>query len=113
MLTQDAVRHKAGIDWSTSLFVFSFFAMCLCEAYLIQAIWIRHTLIQGRVRGKELPFLILAPAIAGFILRLAIRIRSEKGEIRQSIASFINTGLGGLLLVSYLLMARLAQIIFS
>ncbi len=113
MLTQDAIRHKAGFELSTSLFVLSFLAMCLCEAYLIQAIWISHTPIHGRVRGAELPFLIWVPCIAGFALRLAIKMRSDRGEIRSSIASFINTGLGGVLLVSYLLMARLAQIIFS
>lgn len=111
MLTHDAIKHKAGFDLSTSLFLLSFFALCLCEAYLIQTIWIRHTLIHGRVRGKELPFLIWVPALAGFIFQLAIRMRSKRGEIRPSIASFLCTGLGGLLLVSYLLMARLAQII--
>jgi len=113
MLTQVAIRHKAGFDLSTSLFVFSFFAMCLCEAYPIQTIWIRHTLIHGRVRGKELPFLIWVPAMAGLMLRLVIRTRSQRGEIRPSIASFLNTWLGGVLLLAYLLMARLAEIIIS
>jgi hypothetical protein len=113
MLTQDAIRHKAGFDLSTSLFVFSFFAMCLCEAYLIQAIWISHTPIHGRVRGAELPFLIWVPAMAGLMLRLVIRMRSHRGEIRPSLASFLNTWLGGVLLVAYLLMARLAEIMFS
>jgi hypothetical protein len=113
MLTQDAIKHKAGFDLSTSFFVLSVFAMCLCEAYLIQSIWIRHTLIHGRVRGAELPFLIWMPAAAGFMLRLSIKKRSEKGGIRPSIASFLNTWLGGVLLLAYLLMARLAEIIFS
>lgn len=113
MLTQDAIKDKAGFELSTSLFVLAVFAMCLCEAYLIQGIWIRHTPIHGRVRGEELPFLIWAPAIAGFMLRLAIRTRSERGEIRPSIASFLNTWLGGVLLVAYLLIARLAEIMFS
>jgi hypothetical protein len=113
MLTQDAIKHRAGFDLSTSLIVLSLLAMCLCEAYMIRGVWIRHTPFHGRVRGSELPFLIWVPAFAGLLLRFSIRKRLERGEIRRSLAAYLNTWLGGLLLVAYLLMARLAEIIFS
>jgi hypothetical protein len=113
MLTQDAIKHKAGFDLSNSLFVLSFLAMCLCEAYVIRGVWIAHTPFHGRARGSELPFLIWVPAVAVLMLRLAIGKRMEKAEIRPSLAANLNAWVGGVLLLAYLLMARMAEIIFS
>ena len=113
MLTQDAIKHKAGLDLSTSLFVLSFVAMCLCEAYVIRGVWIAHATFHGKVRGSELPFLIWMPVFAGLMLRLVIRKRMERAEIRPSLAADLNTWVGGVLLLAYLLMARMAEIIFS
>ena len=113
MLTEEFVAQKRGLDLSTSLFVLALLAMALCEAYVVQGVLIRHVAFAVRVRGKELPYLIWIPAFAGLMLRIAIGKRVKRSEIRSSVAAYFNTWLGGVLLVSYLIIARLAEIIYG
>jgi hypothetical protein len=99
---------------SNALLAGTFLLMCLCEAYMIRGLWFRlATSHHHGMRGSDLPFLIWIPCIAGIVLRFAIGNRQKKGEISASAAVIFNNMIGGLLLVSYLLMARLAEVAFN
>jgi len=107
------IERKRGFDLSNSLFVLALIAMVLCEAYVIQGVLLRHVLLNGRVRGNELPYLIWIPAIAGLMVRFDVNRRLKRLEIRPSLAAYFNSWLGGVLLIAYLLIARLAEIIYG
>jgi hypothetical protein len=113
MLTEEVVVRKAGFDLSTSLFVLALLVMALCEAYAIQGVLFRHIAFAGRVRGKELPYLIWIPAFFAIMVRVDIAKRMRRFEIRPSVAAYFNGWLGGVLLIAYLLIARLAEIIYG
>jgi len=99
---------------SNALLAGAFLLMCLCEAYMIRGLWFRLPDSHHHgMRGSDLPFLIWIPSIAGIVLRFAIEKRLKKDEIGALCAVAINNIVGGLLLVSYLLMARLAQVAFN
>ncbi len=113
MQTLDYVKHKSAFDMSNALFVSAFLLMCLCEAYIIRALWFRQGAGHHGGRGTDLPFLIWVPCIAGIALRFAIGNRTKKGEISAFAGSVFNNGIGAVLLLAYLLMARLAEVAFN
>ena len=113
MLTEEAITQKTTFDLSNTLFVLSTLVMCLSEIYLIRGASFRHAALNGRIRGRELPYLIWIPAFAGFMLRLSIVQKLKRAEIKPSLAAYFNTWVGGVLLISYLIVARLAEIIYS
>jgi hypothetical protein len=113
MLTEEAITHKTTYDLSNALFVLAALAMCLCEIYVIRGASFRHAVVNGRIRGKELPYLIWIPAFAGFMMRLSIGKKLRRAEIRPSLAAFFSSSVGAVLLISYLIIARLAEIIYG
>lgn len=113
MPTLDSVKHRSAFDMSNALFVSSFLLMCLCEAYIIRGLWFRQGVAHHIVRGTDLPLLIWIPCIAGIALRFAIGRRMKKGEISAFAAVVFNNGIGAVLLLAYLLMARLAEVAFN
>jgi hypothetical protein len=94
------------------LFIASLICLCLDEAYAIRGLWFRAQPALHRMRGFDLPFLVWTPALGAFILIQCIRRLARRGEISASLAANLNTGVGVLLLMAYLLMTRLAQIAF-
>jgi hypothetical protein len=113
MPTDDFIEHKPPFDISSALFVVVLILMCLCEMYIIRGLWFRQTPSPHGMRGSDLAFAVWCPGIAGFMLRLAIGKRLKKAKISSHAAALLNTCLGGLLLMAYLLMARFAEIAFS
>jgi hypothetical protein len=113
MLTEEAIAQKTTFDLSNALFVLAALSMCLCEIYVIRGASFGHAVINGRIRGKELPYLIWIPAFAAFMLRLSVGKKLRRAEIRPSLAAYLNTWMGAVLLVAYLLIARLAEIIYG
>jgi hypothetical protein len=113
IFTEQSIERKRGFDLSNSLFLFALVVMVLCEAYVIQGVLSRHVLLNGRVRGKELPYLMWIPAFIGLTVRREIAKRVKRAEIRSSLAAYLNSWLGGVLLIAYLLIARLAEIVFG
>ena len=111
MPTSNSIRHRHMHDWSTPLFVIAFLVMCLCETFIVRGLWFR-VLPGAHRRGSDLAFLIWIPYFVGLILRTAIAKRVKKDDISAAVAAQINSGLGGVLLVAYLLMTRLAQFAF-
>jgi hypothetical protein len=113
MPTLETARQKAAFDMSNALFVSSFLLMCLCEAYMIHSPWFRNGAGHHGTRGSDLPFLIWVSCIAGVVLRFAIGNRKKRGEIDAFSAVIFNNSIGAVLLLAYLLMARLAEVAFS
>lgn len=98
---------------STALFAGAFLLMCICEAYTIPGLWFGQAPPWRSIKGADLPFLLWVPCVAGIALRFAIGKRLKKGEITPSTASLLNISIGGLLLMAYSLMVRLAEVAFS
>lgn len=103
---------RGRFTFSTPLFVASLICLCLDEAYAIRGLWFRVHPAMHTVRGFDLPFLVWTPALGAFILIQSICRLARRGEISASLAANLNTGVGVLLLMAYLIMTRLAEIAF-
>ncbi len=109
----DTIELEANASFSTPLFVSSLLCLCLSEAFMIRGLWFRPQPPVHRLRGFDLPFLAWIPGLAAFMLKLAIRSRLRSGEITPSMAGYLDSGLSILVLVTYLLITRLAEIAFA
>lgn len=113
MPAHDHARRGPGFGISTALFVVAFLLMCVCEAYAITGLWLGQAPTWRGIKGADLPFLLWVPCAAGIALRFAIGKRLKKGEITPSTAGLLNISIGGLLVMAYSLMVRLAEVAFS
>jgi len=98
---------------SSALFIGAFLLVCLCEGYTIYGLWFSQAPALRGIKGADLPFLLWVPCLAGIALRFAIGKRFQKAEITPATASLLNLSLGGLLLMAYALMVRLAEVAFT
>jgi hypothetical protein len=112
MSTFVPLKSRPGFDLSTTLFIASLFCMCLAEAFMIRGLWFRPSPVFHRLRGFDLPFLIWIPAFGVFCFLQIIRRQARQGRINPTLATSFSTGLAVLVLVSYLLITRFAQIAF-
>ena len=114
MPAHDSLKHRPAF-WgiSTALFVGAFLLMCICEAYTVAGLWFGQVPPWRNMKGADLPFLLWVPCVAGITLRFAIGKRLKKGEITPATASLLNLCIGGLLLMAYSLMVRLAEVAFN
>ncbi len=106
------VRSRPTFDLSMILFVASLLCMLLAEAFMIRGLWFRAAPAFHRLRGFDLPFLVWIPAVGAILFLLLIRKQTRAGRISPAVASSISTGLALLLLTTYLLITRCAQIAF-
>jgi len=106
------VRARPTFDLSTTIFIASLLCMFLAEAFMIRGLWFRSSLVLGRVRGVDLPFLAWIPAFGAFVFLQSIRKQTREGRIDPPLATSLSTGLALVLLAAYLLITRFAQIAF-
>jgi hypothetical protein len=106
------VRVRPAFDLSTTFFVASLLCLLLAEAFMIRGLWFRTNPVFHRLRGFDLPFLAWIPALGTFVFLLLIRKQTREGRISPALATSLSTGLALLLLASYLLITRFAQIAF-
>jgi hypothetical protein len=106
------VGSKSRFALSTPMFTASLVCLCLDEAFAIHGLWFRSQPASHRLRGFDLPFLMWIPALVAFLLVLSIRRMARSGKINASLAESLSSGVALLLLISYLLLTRLAQIAF-
>ena len=109
----DTIELEAAAGFSTALFISALLCLCLSEAFMIRGLWFRPRPPVHRLRGFDLPFLAWIPGLGAFMLKLAVRSRRRKGEIRPSFARYLDSGVSILVLMTYLLITRLAEIAFA
>jgi hypothetical protein len=106
------LARKTGFDVSNILFLASLVCVCLTEAFIIRGLWFRPVPPSHTLRGFDLPFLVWIPAMGALSLKQGIRKLFKKGEVSPALAVSLTSGLSILLLMTYLLITRLAQIAF-
>jgi hypothetical protein len=106
------LARKAGFDLSNVLFLASLICVCLTEAFMIRGLWFRVSPPTHTLRGFDLPFLVWIPALGALSLKQGIRKLFKKGEVGSALAVTLTSGLSILLLTTYLLITRLAQIAY-
>ncbi len=106
------LARKAGFDVSNILFLASLICVCLTEAFMIRGLWNKPVSPTHTLRGFDLPFLVWIPALGALSLKQGIRKLFKKGEVSPALAGTLTPGLSILLLMTYLLITRLAQIAY-
>lgn len=106
------LASRSRFALSRPLAIASLACLCLDEAFAIRGLWFSPQPMHHHQRGFDLPFLVWIPALVGFVLIRAIRRMAQRGQIKISVAENISSGVSLLLLCAYLLMTRLAQIVF-
>lgn len=86
--------------------------MLLAEAFIIHGLWFRSHASPHALHGADLPFLVWIPALAACLLLQSLGRFVRRGQISQSLAGSLSSGIALLLLIAYLLMTRFAQIAF-
>jgi hypothetical protein len=106
------LARKAGFDVSNILFLAALICVCLTEAFMIRGLWFRTLPPTHKLRGFDLPFLVWIPALGAWSLKQGIHKLFKKGEVSPALAATLTSGLSILLLMTYLLITRLAQIAY-
>jgi hypothetical protein len=94
------------------LFISSLLCMGLAEAFTIHGLWFRNHPSAHPNRGLDILFMAWIPAFAAFLLLAGIRRLARNHQLSPSLASALSSGIGILLLITYLLISRLAQLAF-
>jgi hypothetical protein len=106
------VKSRASFDLSNTCFIASLFCVAVAEAFMIRGLWFRPVSGFHRHGGFDLPFLVWIPVSIAFLFLQVIRKRMRQGHITPRVASSLSSSLALLLLLTYLLIARFAQIAF-
>jgi len=106
------VKSRASFDLSNSFFIASLCCMCLTEAFVIRWLWFRRLSSPHAHGGFDLPSLVWIPVGAASLVLQMIRKRMREGHITPKVASALSSWFAFVLLPTYLLIARFAQIAF-
>jgi hypothetical protein len=106
------LKRKPIANFSTTFFITGLLCLGLLEAFIIRGLWLSANSSVHHLRGFELPFLVWIPAASALVLRRYIGKALQRGQISADFAANLDSGLCILLLMTYLLMTRLAEIYF-
>jgi len=105
------VKARVSFDLSNVLFIASLLCMFLAEAFIIRGLWFSPATPLHHHR-LDLPLLVWTPALGEFLLLQTLRRNMREGRLSPALAVKLSSGLACLLLITYLLITRLAQITF-
>lgn len=112
MQTAAPVSPRSRFEFSTPLFASSILSMCLAEAFTIHGLWFGSHDSSRRLHSFDLVPLLCVPAILGYSILHGTKRCLRAGQMSYAFASRLCDSVSLLLLVTYLLMTRLAQIAF-